>query len=210
MDEYEDTSRRLESLASDLADVLSDVDATTEGQYGPGIGSEAEEEQVRLLFEALESRTGGYQDIKREVPYPGQQASCDVRLDSGLPIEAKLLRYWRANGDPEPHWFTHVFSPFNSNTLLTDARRLATANFDGPAGLLGLFYNRATDDPTRVEGLSERFNPAFLAEKVCEDASFWYNLDVEVCGIASFDGLRHEIHQQGAVITWVVAPVPDG
>jgi hypothetical protein len=47
--------------------------------------------------------------------------------------------------------YTHVFSPFHSNTLLTDARRLAASEFSMSGGLLGLFYARDTGDSTTVE-----------------------------------------------------------
>jgi hypothetical protein len=128
----------------------------------------------------------------------------DIVLSDAIPVYAKLLRYWRANGDPEPNWYKHVFSPFNRNTLLTDAKRLHESEFEKPGGLLGLFYKRASDDPDSVEEFPEKFEASELAEKVVEDIEYWYEFDIEVCEIAPFRGLQHEIHQQGATITWVV------
>jgi hypothetical protein len=199
-----DTQAKLSQFAEDIADVIPAVDADTQGQYGDGLGSESEERQVKLLLEALADRNETYADVEREVSYPDRTANCDIRLPDDTPVEAKLLRYWRANGDPEPNWYKHVFSPFNRNTLLTDAERLHESEFDKPGGLLGLFYNSGSDDPTSVEELPEKFEASELAEKVLEDIEYWYDFDAEICEVAPFSGLQHEVHQQGAVITWVV------
>lgn len=203
-DSSQDTANILSQLATDIASVIPSVDSETDGQYGPGLGSETEERQVKLILEALQNRDDSYSNADREVAYPSQTAACDIVLSNGIPIEAKLLRYWRANGDPEPNWYKHVFSPFNSNTLLTDARRLHDSEFEKPGGLLGLFYKRASDDPTSVEEFPEKFEASKLAGKVVEDIEYWYKFDAAVCEIVSFSGLRHEVHQQGAVITWTV------
>lgn len=198
------TAQVLSQLAQDIASVIPSIDSETNGQYGPGLGSESEERQVKLILESLQDIDGSYSEVDREVTYPSQTATCDIVLSNGIPIEAKLLRYWRANGDPEPNWYKHVFSPFNSNTLLTDARRLHDSEFEKPGGLLGLFYKRASDDPTSVEELPEEFEASELADKIVEDIEYWYEFEAEVCEIAPFSGLRHEVHQQGAVITWIV------
>jgi len=198
------TRRTLQQFADDLADVLPAVDAETTGQYGAGLGSEDEADQLTALLEALRATNRGYEAVEREVPYPDREASCDLLLQDGLPVEAKLLRYWRANGDPEPHMYTHVFSPFTSNTLLTDARRLAEASWTDTSGLLGLFYSRSDDDPESVPELPERFTPTDLAEKVVQDIDYWYDIEAEVAQIAEVDGLQHSVHRSGAVITWVI------
>lgn len=203
-DSSHDTANIISQLATDIASVIPSIDSKTHGQYGPGLGSEPEERQVKLILEALRDRDNSYSNASREVAYPSQTATCDVVLGNGLPIEAKLLRYWRANGDPEPNWYKHVFSPFNSNTLLTDARRLHDSEFKKPDGLLGLFYKRASDDSASVEEFPEKFEASELAEKVVEDIQYWYEFEVEVCEVAEFSGLSHEVHQQGAVITWAV------
>jgi hypothetical protein len=198
------TAYALSRLAQDIASVIPSIDSETDGQYGPGLGSESEERQVELVLEALRGIDKSYSDADREVAYPSQTATCDIVLDDLIPVEVKLLRYWRANGDPEPNWYKHVFSPFNSNTLLTDAKRLHKSEFKKPGGILGLFYQRASDDPASVEELPEKFEASELAEKVVEDIEYWYDFDAEVCEIAPFNGLQHEVHQQGAVITWAV------
>jgi hypothetical protein len=198
------TAQVLSQLARDIASVIPSIDAETEGQYGPGLGSESEERQTKLILEALQGMDNSYTTAEREIPYPNRTATCDIVLGNGIPIEAKLLRYWRANGDPEPNWYKHVFSPFNNNTLLTDARRLHESGFEKSGGLLGLFYKMDSDDPASVEQLPEKFEASELAEKVVQDIEYWYELDAEVCEVAPFSGLRHEVHEQGAVITWVV------
>ncbi|WP_254279971.1 transcriptional regulator [Haloarcula marina] len=199
------TAKTLRQFADDLATVLPKVDSQTTGQYGDGLGSEDEETQVEALLSALQEERATYEDVIREVPYPDQSATCDLLLREDLPVEAKLLRYWRANGDPEPHMYKHVFSPFNRNTLLTDARRLAQSAFSDKAGLLGLFYRRESNDGNEVQELPERFTAEDLAQKVVQDIDYWYDLDVSVAGISHVDGLQHTVHKAGAVITWEVS-----
>jgi hypothetical protein len=194
----------LTRLAADFASIIPSVDAETEGQYGSGIGSESEERQVELILDALDDIDESYRGVKREVAYPDRPADCDIVFNDGTPIEAKLLRYWRANGDPEPHWYKHIFSPFNRNTLLTDSKRLCESDFEQVGGLLGLFYQRTPDDSVSVEESPERFTASALAEKVVRDIEYWYGYDAEVCGIESFSGLQHSIHRRGSVITWSV------
>jgi len=196
---------RLSQLARDITTVIPAVDTATQGQYGDGLGSESEERQIRLILKALVNQDEAYADVEREVSYPDRAAGCDLLLPEGIPVEVKLLRYWRANGDAEDYWYTHIFSPFNKNTLLTDAKRLHESEFDGYKGLLGLFYQRGRDDPETVNGLPERFIAEELAEKVVHDIEYWYDFDAEVCEVASFDGLQHTVHQRGAAITWTVS-----
>jgi hypothetical protein len=194
----------LAELTKDMADVVPDVDAETSGQYGDGLGSEDEERQVESLLDRLRDTDERYKRVEREVSYPGGGGICDLLLPNGTPVEAKLIRYWRANGDPEPTMYGHVFSPFHRNTLLTDARRLHASEFGDRYGLLGLFYTRAADDPETVEALPEQYTPEDIAEKVVRDVDHWYEAEASVCRIAKFGGLQHDVHGQGAVISWVV------
>jgi hypothetical protein len=194
----------LTELASDIAAVLPEVDATTTGQYGDGIGSEDEERQLDLLSYALKEYDSKYDAVNREVSYPTTAERCDIQLPDGMSVEAKLLRYWRANGDPEHHMPKQVFSPFHENTLLSDAERLLDSEFESPCGLLGLFYKRADDDPETVKALPERFTADDLAEKVRQDIEYWYECTVSVECVASVDNLQHRVHGQGAVITWKI------
>jgi len=194
----------LNRFTKDIADAVPIVDRETTGQYGDGIGSEDEERQLELLLDHLREVDDRYEEVDREVSYPDSGEKCDLVLPNGMPVEAKLIRYWRANGDPEPTMYGHVFSPFHRNTLLTDARRLHASSFSEQSGLLGLFYTRSDDDPETVEALPERYTAGDIAEKVVRDVDYWYEVEASVCRIVKFDGLRHTIHNQGAAIFWIV------
>jgi len=194
----------LDVFTGAIADAVPAVDRNTTGQYGDGLGSEDEERQVELLLEHLRETDDRYEEVNREVAYPDSSEKCDLVLPNGMPIEAKQIRYLRANGDPEPTMYAHVFSPFHQNTLLTDAHRLHASAFGERSGLLGLFYTRADDDPETVETLPERYTAGDIAEKVVHDIEHWYEVDASVCRIADFDGLQHDIHRQGAVISWLI------
>lgn len=193
----------LTRLATDIADVISAVDANTTGQYGDGIGSEDEERQVKLLLEALEDYDPWYKSVAREVPYPSSEERCDLQLPDGTPVEVKLLRYWRANGDPEHYMPKQVLSPFHENTLLTDARRLSVSEFKGSSGLLGLFYKRSDEDPVTTAH-PEQFTAENLAKKLRRDIEYWYGCTATIECVASFSGLQHPVQSQGAAITWQI------
>jgi hypothetical protein len=192
----------LDTFTEAVADAVSAVDRKTTGQYGDGLGSEDEERQLELLLDHLREADDRYEEVDREVPYPDGNRTCDIVLPNGMPVEAKLIRYWRANGDPEPTMYGHVFSPFHRNTLLTDARRLHESSFGEQSGLLGLFYTRADADSETVEELPERYTAVDIAEKVVRDINYWYEIDASVCEITHFTGLQHTVHKQGAVIPW--------
>lgn len=188
-------------MTDDIARVIQPVDAQTDGQYGSGIASEDEERQVKLLLEALREDTDGYDDVRHEARYPDGGGRCDLILDDNTPAEDKLLRYWRGNEDPEDYMWTRVFSPFHTNTLLTDVEKLHTADFEHSGGLLGLFYKRGDDDPVQVGGPAERFTGKHFAEKVIQDVEYWYDFSISVANVATFSNLRHSVHKQGAAIT---------
>jgi len=194
----------LRELTTDMAKAVPDVDNRTAGQYGDGIGSENEERQIELLLRDLRDQDSRYEGVDREVSYPESSERCDLLLPDGTPVEAKLIRYWRANGDPEPNMFKHVFSPFHRNTLLTDAHSLAESDIGDRAGLLGLFYERADNDPETVETLPSRYTTEDTADKIAKDIAYWYDVKATVCEIAHFTGLQHTIHKQGAIISWTV------
>jgi hypothetical protein len=196
-----DTEEALTRLADDIATVIPTVDANTEGQYGDGIGSEDEPRQVELLVDELQRHSARYQGTRQEVPYPDGSGGCDIVLPGEIPVECKLIRHWRANGDSEDYMPKQVFSPFHKNTLLTDAQKLHTSGFERDGGLLGLFYKRSDSDPESVANLPERFTAERLAEKTARDIEYWFDIDVDVCGVAEFDGLQHPVQAQGAAIT---------
>ena len=197
-----DSEKQLARLATDIAAVLPTVDQRTQGQYGDGIGSEDEPRQVELLVDELQRHSSAYRDTQLEVPYPDSAENCDLVLPEGTPVECKLLRYWRANGDPEDSMPMRVFSPFHEHTLLSDAQKLSESGFDDDGGLLGLFYKRSDDDPRAVERLPEKYTAEKLADKTARDIEYWFDIDVDVCEVAEFDGLQHPVQAQGAAITW--------
>ncbi len=127
----------LTQLASDIATVLPDVDSKTKGQYGEGIGSENEERQLDLLFDALKEYDSEYDAVKREVSYPSTAERCDIQLPDRTPVEAKLIRYWRANGDPEHHMPKQVFSPFHENRYHGEHGRIVDILEDEAGTLTG-------------------------------------------------------------------------
>lgn len=194
----------LEELTVDMAEILPDVDSETAGQYGDGLGSENEERQIELILQNLREQDNRYTEVDQEVSYPNSSKRCDLSLPDGTPVEAKLIRYWRANGDPEPNMFKHVFSPFHRNTLLTDARSLAESSIGERGGLVGLFYTRADNDPKTVEAFPNRYTAENIADKIAKDIAHWYDIEVSICEIASFCALQHTIHKRGAIISWSV------
>ncbi|WP_435093459.1 hypothetical protein [Halorubrum sp. N11] len=199
------TSKKpLTRLADDIATIIPTVDRNTEGQYGDGIGSEDEPRQVELLVDELQRHSSAYEGTQLEVRYPDSAESCDLVLPDGTPIECKLLRYWRANGDPEDSMPMRVFSPFHEHTLLSDAQKLRESGFDRDGGLLGLFYKRSDDDPKTVVNLPEQYTAERMADKTAHDIEYWFDIDVDVCGVAEFDGLQHLVQAQGAAITWQI------
>lgn len=194
----------LRELTEEIAKAIPEIDSQTTGQYGAGIGSENEEHQIELLLQHLREQDSRYEKVDREVFYPESSERCDLLLPDGTPVEAKLIRYWRANGDPEPNMYKHVFSPFHRNTLLTDAHSLVESEIGDGSGLLGLFYKRADDDPETVEALPSRYTAEDIADRVAKDIAYWYNVQASVCQIAPFSGLQHTIHKQGAIISWSI------
>jgi hypothetical protein len=193
----------LEQLADDFASVVPAVDAEAEhDRWQAGIGPFEEDRQVEMLQEAVDGDTS--YSIETEAPYLDGGQRVDIFIESeetGIPVEAKLLRFRYDNGNIDPNSFAKVFSPFperTTSTLLTDAQKLHEAGFDEKGGLLGLYY-----EP--VDESYERMTPEAIAEKFAIDVGYWYDFDVETRAIAHFEGLRHPVHQQGAVITWEIS-----
>lgn len=112
---------------------------------------------VLHIFESLQ--LGG------KVSYPNGAGKCDLMMANETTVQAKMIRHWRVNGDPELSMYGHLVSPFHRNTLLTDARRLQEAVFGERSGLLRQFYTRIDDDLKTVEALPERYMAADLAKK---------------------------------------------
>ncbi|MBX0303725.1 transcriptional regulator [Haloarcula salinisoli] len=196
------TSILLKSLADDLAEAIPEIDSEAEhSRWQPGLGPFEEERQVEMLRNAVENNTN--YSIETERTYPNGDQRVDLFIKSGvteIPVEAKLLRFRYDNGNIDPNSFAKAFSPFpeqTTSTLLTDAQKVRDADFEEYGGLLGLYYE-PTDEPY------ERMSAKSIGEKFCLDVEYWYDFEVETRNVAHFDGLRHPVHQQGAVITWEI------
>jgi hypothetical protein len=197
-----DTSHILEQLADDFATVVPSVDLRAEhDRWKAGIGPFEEDRQVEMLRDAVEGDTG--YSIETEAPYLDGGQRVDLFIESeetAIPVEAKLLRFRYDNGNIDPNSFAKVFSPFperTTSTLLTDARKLHEAGFEESGGLLGLYY-------APVDESYKRMSAQAIAEKFALDVDYWYDFEVETRNVTHFDGLRHPVHQGGAVITWEI------
>lgn len=197
-----EASDLLAILADDIASVVPEVDAEAEhDRWQPGLGPFEEDRQVEMLREALEERTT--YSITTEEPYTEGGRRVDLCIESdgtGIPVEAKLLRFRYDNGNIDPNSFAKVFSPFperTTSTLLTDARKLHEAGFEENGGLIGLYY-------APVDESYEQMTPEAIAEKFCLDVGYWYDFEVKTRNVAHFDELRHPVHQRGAIITWEI------
>lgn len=194
----------LEELSRSFADVIPTVDREAEhSRWKPGIGPFGEEQQLEMILETLATDCKRPEHIETEVPYPNTGKRCDLVLKSEaehLPVEAKLLRFRLDNGNIDPNMYKSVFSPFperSSSSLLTDTKKLSNSGFNAPYGLLGLYYEKNDEEYDLLTAEN-------IAEKFCIDTRYWYDTDIEVAYIAPFEGLQHQHHQRGAVITWVV------
>jgi hypothetical protein len=199
------TGRELfRGFARGIASVIPAVDGEADHErWDAGIGPFEEDRQVEMIVNRLADRGIGPSYIETEVRYPGSGRQCDLSIgnrDFQMPIEAKLLRFRRDNGNIDPNMYKSVFSPFperSSSSLLTDAVKLTESAFDPPYGLLGLYYQKDSEE-------YEQLTADLLAEKFERDIEFWYEMAIDTIEIARFDGLRHPYHQHGAVIAWII------
>ena len=196
------TSNLLERLADDFSSAVPTIDAEADhDRWQAGIGPFEEDRQVEMLQEAIDGDTN--YSIETEASYLDGGQRVDLFIESeeiAIPVEAKLLRFRYDNGNIDPNSFAKVFSPFperTTSTLLTDAQKLRESDFEEDGGLLGLYY-----EP--VDESYKKMSPEAVAEKFALDVDYWYDFGVETRNVAHFDGLRHPVHQQGAVITWEI------
>lgn len=194
------SAARLAQLAEDIAAAIPEIDATVSHEnYGNGLGGFEEPRQVEMIVEMLEAKDAYHDALRTEVPYPDSRKQCDLVLETEngqMPIEAKLLRFNRANGTVEPGTYSSIFSPV-SNSVVSDAAKLFESSFGVSGGLLGIYYERG-DETAPV------YDPHRLAEKTVTDIDYWFDIDVETRAVSEFEGLRHEVHRRGAVVTWEV------
>jgi len=163
--------------------------------------------RLEMILAALADDSDQPKYIETEVPYPESGKRCDLSIECGsrqLPVEVKLLRFRRDNGNIDPSMYKSIFSPFperSSSSLLTDTRKLAESGFEPPYGLLGLYYEKN-------EEKYEQLSAERIAEKFEHDVEYWYNLDIDTVAVNRFSGLQHPHHQHGAVIVWVLPENP--
>ena len=53
-----------------------------------------------------------------------------------------------------------------------------------------------------MQVLGDEFTSTGVAEKTAQDTRYWFDIEVEVCAVAPFDGLQHPVQARGAAITW--------
>ena len=196
------SSNLLEQLADDFASAVPIVDSeANHDRWQAGIGPFEEERQVKMIQDTI--KKGTPYSIQREKPYPDRRQQCDLFVgtdETQIPIEAKLLRFRYDNSNIDPNSFAKVFSPFperRTSTLLTDARNLHEAGFERNGGLLGLYYEPKDES-------YEQMSAEAVAEKFCLDIEYWYDFSVDIVSVAHFEGLRHPVHQRGAIVIWEV------
>lgn len=196
------TQDTLAEVAEAFADIIGSVDRRIgeRNDYGPGIGPHREPDQLAALVDSADFGGSSVSRLQTEAPYPSRGEQCDLVVstdDARIPIEAKLFRFRRANGDDEPEGYSKVFSPFKpSGSLVTDAKKLRSSGFGSAGGLLGIHYSAGTDGtPGDATG---------LAEKLVQDVTFWYGFTPNVVAVEPFNGLQHEVHGDGAIIAWAL------
>lgn len=194
------TQNTLAEVAEMFADTIGAVDQQIgeRSSYGPGIGPHREPDQIAALVDSADFGGSPVSRLQTEAPYPSRGEQCDLVAstdDARIPIEAKLLRFRYANGNDEPEGYAKVFSPFKpSGSLVTDAKKLRSSGFGSAGGLLGIHYSAGTDG---TPGDAKE-----LAKKVEQDVMFWYGFKPNVVAVEPFSGLQHEVHGDGAIITW--------
>ena len=201
-------SEILEQVGQDFANVIPAVDEEAcHERWNPGIGPFEEEAQLEMILTSLADDSNRPKYIETEVPYPESGKRCDLFIEHGsrqLPVEVKLLRFSRDNGNIDPNMYKSIFSPFperSSSSLLTDTRKLAESGFEPPYGLIGLYYEKNEEEYEQLR--AER-----IAEKFEHDVEYWYNLDIDTVAVNRFSGLQHPHHQHGAVIAWLLPEDP--
>lgn len=209
----EDGVNNASTLIGRIAPALSDVAPTVDGEigenrnYGAGLGPHDEDDQVdALVTEARErSLLDGVDDVATVASSPGAVSypdgrRADLRLRNGDRTEfceAKLFRFQRSTGDVSPKAFGKVFNPYDSGSLVTDVGKLVDSGVDAEKSFLGIFYRPVTGPGTEITADEIAQSFAHLLDRWTE-----YSLDVDV--VAPFDGLQHETHQRGALLTWSV------
>lgn len=197
-----ETAGIVQKLTDALSSAVPEVDEwirADDDRWDEGIGPCQEERQVETLID--ESEAPITQHVTLEEQYPSTQEKCDIIVDKGgkrLAVEAKLIRYRRDNGDIEPNMERRVFTAFprRGNSLVSDAKKLHESGFENYA-TLAIFYADEAEEYNHMTAEN-------IAEKYCSDINIWYGIEATPY-VSEFDGLRHEYHNKGAVISWDIA-----
>jgi hypothetical protein len=209
-----DTVSPLNGLAESFTNVIHRVDETIgeNRSYGAGIGPHDEDDQIDALVTEVQSQNifdGSIYTAKSDhsgVKYPGGR-SADLVIetaDKTVYCEAKLLRFQKANGNPSSQGFSKVFNPFqdrNPRSFLHDVIKLADSDIRATKAFLGIYYRP-------VNGAGMEITSKEIAEKFAAEVDKWTDHTINIGTIARFSGLRHDVHQRGAVITWRLADQP--
>ena len=167
-------------------------------EYQAGLGPHTESStlaKVRLKLPAVDPSM--YSQIDTDVPYPtAPRQKCDWRwtLPAGekLYIEAKMMRLMGDNGRPNDNILCHILSPYpQQRSALTDCQKLVNAGFDGSLAILIYGYEY---QGYPLEPVIRAFET--LASKI---------VTLSPAPVATFSGLVHPVHRQGAVYAWAVA-----
>jgi hypothetical protein len=172
------------------------INARSKVLFQPGIGPHSEAETLRLvLTEMAAQNPERYGAHALGVPYPeARRQRCDLCF--GEPrwcwaVEAKLLRFLGDNGQPNDNIVMHILSPYPGHrSALTDCAKLAGSSLGARKAILIYGFN-AADWP---------LEPAIAAFEVL--ARSRVNLGTRIS--ATFDGLVHPVHRDGAVFGWEV------
>jgi hypothetical protein len=168
------------------------ISSRTRTAYQAGIGPHTETSTlalVRTKLSAVDAGTYGQLDVG--IPYPNApRQKCDWcwTLPTGekFYIEAKMMRLMGDNGKPNDNILCHILSPYpQQRSALTDCQKLVSAGFKGSLAILIYGYEY---EGYPLEPVIRAFET--LASKLVILSS---------ASIATFSGLVHPVHRQGAV-----------
>jgi len=166
-------------------------------RFRHGIGPHGEAETVRLVLDELAQLSPKlYMGYGLNIPYDlGSRERCDLCLPGrsgwSWAIEAKMLRILGDNAKPNDNMLMHILSPYPAHrSALTDCEKLARAKLAPRKAILVFGYN---SEGWPLAPVIEVFE-ALAGSKVALGAR----------RRATFGGLVHPVHRDGAVFAWEV------
>jgi hypothetical protein len=192
---------RLDDIACGLADGIAAADgkrpvavgARSGREYAAGIGPHTESQTLTLALAELAGRAG-WQEVAREVAYPGvRRSACDICFGEQPNwqwcMEVKMLRLMGDNGKPNDNMLMHILSPYPVHrSALTDCEKLVASEFQGEKAIVifGYDYPALPMDPA-IE--------AFETLARCR-------VSLGERHTAAFGDLVHPVHSTGRVFAW--------